>query len=654
MSQSIKKAVQNALLLPRKNKYEKDYQRLLKAYEEKRSKIEEYVSLPEVCDETSKIIVTPDVDFFCEMLKDNSFDEDVFYFLFDDKFYKPKAESERLLYEFIKIHPDALILYGDEDYLDMSRFFKPEFSPETLISYNYINPFAIKGSVLKKVLKDGGSYDFDWMAYFYGVLMEACNYLIKEKKETSIVHIPAVLSTGNFGSKGEFIEYVKTINSTTCFDVEKDCYISKDEFLSEALGIKEYEKNPGVSIIIPSKDNPDMLISCIDGLKDECSDNTEIIVVDNGSDGDNKNKIKNYLDNLNIKNQYIYDSYEFNYSKMNNIAAKAASGDVLLLLNDDIETKGAASGWIMKMAKKAMEEGIGCVGCKLLYPDWKIQHVGIAGGVDGPAHIYMGEEDKNDTGHGENIFNRNVLAVTGAALAVKRDLYEECGGLFEELKVGYNDVDLCMSLYEKGFRNILFNDIFLIHHESVSRGMDAKSRVKSERLKNEKEILKTRHRELMISDPYMGGCEDFKLAVEEEWDEKAEISFGQFITKKASDDEGWVYSSFEKLEVSKSNEGNTILTAKGFALVPGIDNMRFDFELILEKDDAQFVIPIKRTLRTDLAGRFNGTDNTVLCGIDLRADISELKNGKYDIKIYAKDHGNVREIITDTSLSITV
>ena len=97
MSQSIKKAVQNALLLPRKNKYEKDYQRLLKAYEEKRSKIEEFVSLPEVCDETSKIIVTPDVDFFCEMLKDNSFDEDVFYFLFDDKFYKPKAESERLL-----------------------------------------------------------------------------------------------------------------------------------------------------------------------------------------------------------------------------------------------------------------------------------------------------------------------------------------------------------------------------------------------------------------------------------------------------------------------------------------------------------------------------------------------------------------------------
>lgn len=654
MSQSIKKAVQNALLLPRKNKYEKDYQRLLKAYEEKRSKIAEYVSSPEVHDETSKIIVTPGVDFFCDMLKDNSFDENVYYFLFDDKFYKPKEDSERLLYEFIKTNPDALILYGDEDYHDMSRFFKPEFSPETLISYNYINSFAIKGSILKEVLKDGGSYDFEWIAYFYGLLMEACSYLIKEKKEASIMHIPAVLSTGDFGSKGVFIEYAKTMNSASCFAVEKDCNITKDEFLSEALGIKEYEKNPAVSIIIPSKDNPDMLISCIDGMKDECRDNTEIIVVDNGSGEENKNKIKNYLDNLTVRNRYIYDSYEFNYSKMNNMASRAASGDVLLLLNDDIETKGTAPGWIMKMAKKAMEEGVGCVGCKLLYPDWTIQHVGIAGGVDGPAHIYMGEEDKNDTGHGENVFNRNVLAVTGAALAVKRTLYEECGGLFEELKVGYNDVDFCMSLYEKGFRNVLLNDIFLIHHESVSRGMDAKSRAKSERLKNEKEILKTRHRELMISDPYMGGCEDFRLAVEEEWNEKPEISFGQFTKRTASDDEGWIYSSFEKLEVSKSNDGKTIFTAKGFALVPGIDNMRFDFELILEKDDVQFVIPIKRTLRTDLAGRFNGTDNTVLCGIDLRADISELKSGTYDLKVYAKDHGNIRELITDSNQRIDV
>ena len=97
-----------------------------------------------------------------------------------------------------------------------------------------------------------------------------------------------------------------------------------------------------------------------------------------------------------------------------------------------------------------------------------------------------------------------------------------------------------------------------------------------------------------------------------------------------------------------------VLLAKGFALVPGIDNMRFDFDLILEKDDRQFVIPVKRNLRTDLSGRFNGSKNTELCGMDIKASLDGLESGTYLVKMYAKDHGNVRELITDTEQRISI
>ncbi len=653
MSQSLKKAVQNAMLLPRKNKYEKDYRNLMKVYEEKRKKIEEYVSSFDVKEETSKKVLTPSSDEFTKMIEENSFDENMFYFLMDDDFYKPKAEGERLIYEYLISNPDALLVYGDEEYSDMSRFYKPAFSPETLTSYNYINAFAVKGSVLKQIFKDGAFYDFEKIAYHYGILLQVFSYLKSQNKTGLISHIPAVLTSANIGSKLEFVEYVLTQNDSSALVIEEDKWIKLDEFISDKLKLKSVSANPSVSIIIPSKDNPEMLITCIDGLKNECNERTEIIVVDNGSNEENKKRIEDYLSDLNIKNQYIYDPCEFNYSNMNNEGAKAATGDVLLLLNDDIEAANSASGWINKMASKAMEDGIGCVGCKLLYPDFTIQHVGIAGGVDGPAHIFMGEADEKGIGHGENYFTRNVLAVTGATLAVKRETFNANGGLFEELKVGYNDVDLCMSLYEKGLRNVLLNDIMLIHHESVSRGKDAKNRAKSARLKNEKDILKKRHKELMIEDPYMGGCEDYKLAIEKEWEDTSINAKGSFAKRISNDDEGWVYSSFEKLEVNKDN-GKNVLYAKGFALVPGIDNMRFDFDLILEKNETQYVIPIERNLRTDLSGRFNGTENTVLCGMDIRADISELESGSYDVKIYAKDHGNVRELITDTEQRIEV
>lgn len=677
MSRSLKKAVQDALLLPRKKQYEKDFNRLLKEHQKRCEDLRAYVTSDEVVKETGSVVRRLEIGELSKNLNNHvKYEYSKFFLVFDASLGILREESERTVYEYLKNNPLALMLYGDEDYFAVSkdfndndsikagraiRFFKPCFSPDTLSSFDYINAFAVNGEVLNNVLEEFEDeyLKLDKESLLYSLTIDICAKLTREKKEKSIQHISSVFvsfpieiesvsKVNDLNESGEML-YTEFKKIPPLFSDEK--YKNIRQKAIEKLDLIPSNNNPSVSLIIPSKDNPDMLISCIDKLNLSGEKNVELIVVDNGSNKENKERIEEYLNNLDFENKYIHDVYEFNYSKMNNIAAKEAKSEVLILLNDDIEASG--NEWIQKIAGMATAKKAGCVGCKLVYPDGKIQHVGIAGGVDGPAHKFMGEEDEDKVGFGDNTMNKNVLAVTGACLAVRKELYEEAGGLFEDLKVGYNDVDLCMTLFEKGYRNILLNDIKLVHHESVSRGRDAKNRIKSERLYNEKEILKERHKSLMTIDPYEGGCSDFKLDFEKEYEDKTINAKGKFESRKSNDDEGWVYSSFEELKVYKE-EKKKILLARGFALVPGIDNMRFDFDLILEKDDKQFVIPIKRNLRLDLAGRFNGSRNTDLCGMNIRAEADELESGTYLVKIYAKDHGNVREIITDTTQRISI
>ncbi|MCR4928835.1 MAG: glycosyltransferase [Lachnospiraceae bacterium] len=677
MSRSLKKAVQDALLLPRKKQYDKDFNRLLKDHQKRCEELRAYVTSDEIVKETKSTVRRLEIGELSKNLSNHvKYEYSKFFLVFDATLGILREESERTVYEYLKNNPLALMLYGDEDYFAVSkdfndndsikagraiRFFKPCFSPDTLSSFDYINAFAVNGEVLNNVLEEFEDeyLKLDKESLLYSLTIDICAKLTREKKEKSIQHISSVFvsfpiaidsvsKANDLNESGEML-YAEFKKIPPLFSDEK--YKNIRQKAIEKLELIPSNDNPSVSLIIPSKDNPDMLISCIDKLNLSGEKNVELIVVDNGSNKENKERIEEYLNNLDFENKYIHDVYEFNYSKMNNIAAKEAKGEVLILLNDDIEASG--NEWIQKIAGMATSKKAGCVGCKLVYPDGKIQHVGIAGGVDGPAHKFMGEKDEDKVGFGDNTMNKNVLAVTGACLAIRKELYEEAGGLFEDLKVGYNDVDLCMTLFEKGYRNILLNDIKLVHHESVSRGRDAKNRIKSERLYNEKEILKERHKSLMTIDPYEGGCSDFKLDFEKEYEDKTINAKGKFESRKSNDDEGWVYSSFEELKVYKE-EKKKILLARGFALVPGIDNMRFDFDLILEKDDKQFVIPIKRNLRLDLAGRFNGSRNTDLCGMNIRAEADELESGTYLVKIYAKDHGNVREIITDTTQRISI
>lgn len=349
------------------------------------------------------------------------------------------------------------MIYSDEDRLLNGKrcqpFFKPDWSPETFKSYWYMGGI----SVYRRDIFPKGEYNYESVK----TAVEKCS---------DIGHIDKVL----YHRQGDFVYYNGDIT--------------------------KLRDKPKISVIIPSKDNYEVLYRCIKSLKDITEyNNYEIILVDNGSGEDNREKYGSLC--ADVGAEYIYCPMEFNFAKMCNMGADKASGELILLLNDDIEV--ISSDWLEKMAAQAMEEGIGAVGAKLLYPGSDIiQHCGVVMFPVGPVHILAGLSDSKMWYYGRNRYRYNYMAVTAACLMVKRDKYKACGGMCEELAVGYNDVALCAELCRQGYRNVLCNDVALYHHESVSRGNDLADKRKSERLDREREILYGKYPECKGEDPY--------------------------------------------------------------------------------------------------------------------------------------------------------
>ena len=233
---------------------------------------------------------------------------------------------------------------------------------------------------------------------------------------------------------------------------------------------------PKVSIIVPTKDQFKILKKCVDSLIEKTDyANLELIIVDNQT---TDAKALSYLASLQKKYGFVtvlkYDK-PFNYSDINNWAAKTATGDVLLLMNNDVEVLDG--GWLKAMVKHAIRDEVGCVGAKLLFPDRTIQHAGVAVGIHGVAdHMYrsMEETELNDP-YGCLRVVRNPLAVTAAVLAIRRPLFEALGGLdAKRFKVAFNDVDLCLRAEEAGYRTVWTPEACLVHHESKTRAPKTK------------------------------------------------------------------------------------------------------------------------------------------------------------------------------------
>lgn len=227
---------------------------------------------------------------------------------------------------------------------------------------------------------------------------------------------------------------------------------------------------PPVTIIVPTRNRVDLLRTCLDGVAVTDYPQVDVIVVDNDSDDPETLAYLAALDPE--RHQVLRHSGPFNYSAINNRAAAQAQGRLLCLLNNDIEMIGP--DWLKIMAHQAVRADVGAVGARLLYPDGRIQHAGVVIGVGkaaGHAHRFLHPDE-------EGYFRRHALpqftsAVTAACLLVQTERFHAVGALDERnFAVAFNDVDLCLRLNQRGWQSFYEPRATLIHHESVSRGLD--------------------------------------------------------------------------------------------------------------------------------------------------------------------------------------
>ena len=255
-----------------------------------------------------------------------------------------------------------------------------------------------------------------------------------------------------------------------------------------------------VSVVIPNRDSPALIRTCVDGLLNGTAyPSPDLVIVDNGSvDPDTLAFYRSLRDNPAV--QVLDRPGPFNFSALTNAGVAASSGRFVLLLNNDIEVLDP--DWLSSLVEEANVADVGAVGARLLYPDGRIQHAGVVIGLGGHAgHIYRGR--RPDTPGWMRCLEvpHEVSAVTGACLLVSRENYDAVGGLDEaHFPVSFNDIDFCLKLRERGLRNLLVPAATLIHHESVSRGRDVGA--KQARADREGRLFEERWRHVMRDDPY--------------------------------------------------------------------------------------------------------------------------------------------------------
>ncbi|MFE1598147.1 glycosyltransferase family 2 protein [Methylobacterium sp. ID0610] len=390
---------------------------------------------------------------------------------------------EHALFEVAKAilrEPQLDLIYTDEDKVDARghRFephFKSDWNPELLYAQNYINHLTVvRASLVREVggLRPGfeGSQDHD-------LLLRLSDRLSPDR----IRHLPQVLyhwraaiGSGTFSDTA--LERAEAARLQSLRDL-----IARRGWPHRAergpLGFNRLVRilpapAPRVSVVIPTRDRAELLAVALRGLLHETTyPDIEVIILDNDSREPATGKLLAEAA-ADPRVRVLRSPGAFNFSALSNEGAAAASGPLLLFLNNDIEV--TESGWLAEMVSIAVEPDVGAVGAKLTYPDGTLQHGGVvlgAGGVAGHSHLGIGPEDPGY--FGRMVMTQEVSAVTGACLMMRRSVFAEVGGFdADRLTVAFNDVDLCLRIRQAGYRIIWTPHASLIHHESKSRGQE--------------------------------------------------------------------------------------------------------------------------------------------------------------------------------------
>ena len=427
--------------------------------------------------------------------------------------------------ETLLAHSDAEVIYSDEDKIDETGFrfdphFKPDWNPDLLTSQNYISHLvAYRAATLRAVggFRTGFEGSQDW---------DVALRVVERVQAGKIHHIPRILY------------HWRAIDGSTAMHLQEKDYatLAARKTLEEhfdRIGEKASlhlvrgghwqvqrprpDPAPLVTLVIPTRNRRELLVPCVEGLFEKTTyPNFEILIADNDSDDP---ELLAFYGRMNARGRFavLPCPGPFNFSAINNHAVSQARGEIIGLLNNDLEVMHPE--WLDEMVAHALRPAIGCVGAKLYYPDFRIQHAGVItglGGVAGHAFKNFPRQEPGNPQFRPHLVH-NVTAVTAACLVLRKSVFTEAGGFEEQgLKVAFNDVDFCLRVQALGYRNLFTPFAEFIHHESASRGAED-SPEKIRRFQAEIEFIKSRWGDRLLNDPAYNpnltlDSEDFALA----------------------------------------------------------------------------------------------------------------------------------------------
>lgn len=427
----------------------------------------------------------------------------------------------------INRHPDAAILYSDEDKVDIAGkryapYFKTDFNLDLLRAQNMISHLGVYRRDIVAAL-GGFRPGFDG-AQDHDFTLRATELVRRDE----IVHIPRILYhwraiAGSAALSSESKPEAAAAGRRAVADHLQR--IGSDATVVPAPEAPSHHRVrhplpatlPLASIVICTRDHESLLRTAIDSIRSRTTyGNYEIVICDNGS---RDAATLAYLADLAAQTgiSVFRDDSSFNYSRLNNAAVGKSRGELVCLLNDDIEV--LAPEWLDELASFAIQPDVGAVGARLWYPDGTLQHGGViigVGGVAGHAHPRL---PKGHRGYFDRaVLQQELSAVTGACLMVRRKVFDDVGGLDEQIAVAFNDIDFCLRLRAAGYRNIWTPFAELIHHESASRGYEDNPE-KLARFQREVRFMQNRWGDILHGDPHYNpnlsmSAADFSLAVQ--------------------------------------------------------------------------------------------------------------------------------------------
>ncbi|MBZ0092100.1 MAG: glycosyltransferase [Sulfuricellaceae bacterium] len=409
--------------------------------------------------------------------------------------------------EAINGRPEAGLIYSDEDKLDedgrrYDPYFKCDWNYDLFLSHNLITHLGVYRADLVRGV--GGCREGYEGAQDYDLALRVVERLRREQ----IVHIPRVLyhwrahaaSTSKQGAAKPYawLAGERALNSHLARMGTK----ARAELLPEGHYRVHYDlpsSVPHVTLIIPTRNGLALIRQCVDSILEKTSyPNYDILIVDNGSDDP---AVLAYFEALkgDKRIRILRDERPFNFSALNNLAVTQAKGELIGLINNDIEV--ITPDWLTEMASIAIQPGVGAVGARLWYPNDTLQHGGVVlvGGVAGHSHKGLA---KGLPGYAKRaVVLQSFSAVTAACLLIRKTIYQEAGGLDEtNLKVAFNDVDFCLKVRELGYRNVWTPYAELYHYESATRGYEETPEKRS-RFDQETVYMKKRWGALLLNDP---------------------------------------------------------------------------------------------------------------------------------------------------------